>query len=99
MEKQSSSREVEADVKQGSSKEEEPEEVQRCSDPDKAVVMQRSSDEAMNCPALEHPGQNKKEQPMPQDSIMLWFRAEAVQRAREHAIALQSANTYETSGC
>ena len=31
--------------------------------------------------------------------VVLWFRAVIVQRARERAIALQSANTYETWRC
>ena len=31
--------------------------------------------------------------------VVLWFGAAEVQRARQCAIALQSANTYETSGC
>ena len=44
--------------------------MQSCSDPDEAVVMQRCSDEAMECPGLEHPGQNKKEPRKQDDSII-----------------------------
>ena len=32
--------------------------------------MQRSADEAMECPGLDHPGQNNKERPKRNDNTM-----------------------------
>ena len=44
--------------------------MQRCWDPEEAVVMQRCGDEAMQCPGLDLPGQNKKARPKQDDSII-----------------------------
>ena len=42
--------------------------MQRYRDPDEAVVMQRCSDKAMECPGLDHPGQNQTRSPKQGDS-------------------------------
>ena len=53
------------------------------------------------CPAFDSaaPTQTSDTSTRSQGGVVFWFRAAAVQRARERAIALQSANTYETSRC
>ena len=53
----------EAAEKQQSSGVEEPEEMQRWGDQDEAVHKQPRADEDIECPGLDHPGQNKKERP------------------------------------
>ena len=44
----------------------------RCRDRDGAVVMQQSSDETMEGTGLDHPGENKKERPKGNYSIIRW---------------------------
>ena len=58
-----SSQEDEAEEKHRSSDEEEPEEMQSRRDQDEAEHKQPRADKDMECPGLEHPGQNKKERP------------------------------------
>ena len=55
----SSGQEDEALVKQRRSEKEEPLVMQRCRPPDEAPVIQQGGEEAMECPGLDHPGQNK----------------------------------------
>ena len=57
----------EAEEKQWSGKEEEPEEMQRRGDHDDAEHKQPGADKDMECPGLEHSGQNKKERPKRKD--------------------------------
>ena len=57
----------EAEEKHWSSDEEEPEEMQSRGDQDDAEHKQPRAHEDMECPGLEHPGQNKKERPKQKD--------------------------------
>ena len=59
-----------AEEKQWSGKEEEPEEMQSRGDQDEAEHKQPRADEDMECPGLDHPGQNKKERPKRKDHKM-----------------------------
>ena len=56
-----------AEEKHRSSDDEEPGEMQSRGDQDEAEHKQPRADEDMECPGLEHPGQNKKERPKRKD--------------------------------
>ena len=72
----------EAEEKHRSSDEEEPEEMQSRGDHDEAEHKQPRADEDVECPRLEHPGQNKKERPKRKDHKMR--RKESRHQGLEH---------------